>query len=62
MTHSLIKESAEEGEIKVYPGDGSASPLQHRKQASVFPHPEDTFDWMDHALPFALNDGDVCPS
>jgi hypothetical protein len=59
MTHSLIKENAEEGEIRVYPGHGSESPLHHRKQAAVFLRAEGTFDWMDHALPFALNDGDV---
>jgi hypothetical protein len=59
MTHSLIKENAEEGEIKAYLGDGSESPLHHRTQAAVFLRPEGTFDWMDHALPFALNDGDL---
>jgi hypothetical protein len=58
MTHPLI-EGKEGCESKASPGvDRERSP-QHRKQTYAFPRPEATFDWMDQAQPFRLNDGDV---
>jgi hypothetical protein len=59
MTHTLVEEDDENVEIKVNPGDSHESQLHRPNPADAFLPIESTFDWMDHALPFALNDGDL---